>query len=444
MHRNRRLLFAISALAALVAGVLGCSSNSSHVNNAGGTANFNTVVVIGDSLSAGFQSGSLLDSQQPHGWPSLLATQAKFNLTLPLVAPPGAPAVLELESLGPPPVTIQASGTTQGRDNPNAQPYDIAVPGHTVNDLINRTQVLEPQSAEDLITDIVLAQPLSIPHTQLTEAIALKPTTLFVWIGSNDALVADIAGTPAVMTPVSTFTTEYQQLMTTLHAQTKATLIVANIPDVTEVPYLTPAAAIIAEIAAATGLPQAEVSVLLGIQPGDLVNTTGLAQVQAAVAALKQGKLPTPLTDAAFLDAAEIAQVKSTVDQYNAVIAQQVSSAGGILVDIHGVLQGLAQTGITINNYPATATLLGGLFSLDGIHPTNTGYALITNVYIQTINAALKTNIAQVDVSSVAASDPLFGPNIKPIGAVASIPLAAARRVDESIGPAKNLRSGTR
>jgi len=247
-------------------------------------------------------------------------------------------------------------------------------------------------------------------------------------------LNADIAGTPAVMTPVSAFTSEYQQLISALHSQTKAKLIIANIPDVTEVPYLTPAALIIGEVSAASGLPAAVVSALLGIQPGDLVNTTGLAEVESAVAALKQGQLPTPLTDDGFLDAAEIAQVQSTVTQYNAVIAQQVTAARDILIDIHTYFENLAQTGITINNYPATTGFLGGLFGLDGIHPTNTGYALIANQYIAAINAGMNANIAPVDVSSVASADPLFPPNIKPTGSAVRIPLAAARKADEVIG----------
>jgi hypothetical protein len=110
-----------------------------------------------------------------------------------------------------------------------------------------------------------------------------------------------------------------------------------------------------------------------------------------------------------------------------------VASAGGILVDIHAAVENLAQNGITINGYPATTAFLGGLFSLDGIHPTNTGYALIANQYIQAINANLKTSITAVDVSSIASADPLFGPNIKPIGAIASISLSAARQADTLI-----------
>jgi lysophospholipase L1-like esterase len=433
MPNHRYLVLSAAGLAVIFAGLLGCGSSSSK--NTSATPGFETTVVIGDSLSAGFQNGSLLDSQQPNGWASLLAKQAGFQLVLPLILPPGAPPVLQLVSLGPPPVTRQASGSSAGRDNPAAQPYDLAVPGHNLTDVINRTPILVPASTEDIITNAVLALPLGNNRSQMNEAIHLRPTALFVWAGSNDALGADFAGTPAVMTPVSTFTQEYHELITTLHSQTKARLIVANIPDVTEVPYLTHAELILGEVSAASGLPVQAVSALLGIQPGDLVNTTGLSQVEVAIAALKQGQLPSPLTDDAFLDAAEIAAVQSTVDQYNAVIAQEISAAGAIGIDIHTYFRTLAQSGITINGYPASTTFLGGLFSLDGIHPTNTGYALIANQYIAAINAALNTNIAMVDVSKIAATDPLFGPNIKPIGASVRIPVAAARQADKLISP---------
>ncbi|HEY3626311.1 MAG TPA: SGNH/GDSL hydrolase family protein [Terracidiphilus sp.] len=431
MPLPRTVLLISAALAASVAAIIGCGSNSSQ--SPGSTPGFATTVVIGDSLSAGFQNGSLLDSQQPHGWASLVAKQAGVQLVLPLIAPPGAPAVLQLVSLGPPPVTKQAPGISPGRDNPSQQPYDVAVPGHSLDDIINRVPVLVPSSDEDVITAAVLALPLGGNRSQMNLAIQLKPTALFIWAGSNDALVADIAGTPAVMTPASAFSQDFQQLITTLHTRTKATLIVANVPDVTLVPYLTPATVILAEISAASGLPQAVVSALLGIQPGDLVNATGLAQVESAVAALQHGQMPAPLTDADFLSAAEVAQVQSTVNQYNAAIAQQVSAAGGILVDIHAFFQNAAQNGVTISGFPASTAFLGGLFSLDGIHPTNTAYALIANQYIATINAALKTNIPPVDVSSIAASDPLFPPNIKVSGSTVHISLEAARQIDKLI-----------
>lgn len=436
MWNKRGVLVVMAAAALAVAGAIGCSSKKSTGTSA--TPGFETTVVIGDSLSAGFQNGSLLDTQQPNGWASLVAKQGGWNLTLPLVAPPGAPAVLQLVSVGPPPVTKQESGTSSGRDNSDAQPYDLAVPGHLLNDLIGRTPALVPTSPEDTITDIVLGLPLGNDRSQLDEAIHLKPTALFVWIGSNDALNADQEGTPTAMTPVDTFTQEYQQMMAKITAGTKAKLIVANIPDVTLVPYMTPAAEIIGELQAATQLPAAQISALLGIQPGDLVNAAGLTHVENDVAAVQQGQAPTPLTDGEVLSAAEIQQTQATVDQYNQVIAQQVQAAGGTLVDMHAFFQQLSQTGLTVNGTTATTAFLGGLFGLDGIHPTNTGYALIANQYITAINAAFKTSIQPVDIGTVAAADPYFGPNIKPTGAHVRISAAAARQVDQLLDPRKS------
>lgn len=83
----------------------------------GRKANLSRLVVVGDSLSAGYQNGSLLDSQQVHGYASLIAQQARTPLVLPLVAFPGIPNVLELNP-SPPPITILAPGTSPGRDNP--------------------------------------------------------------------------------------------------------------------------------------------------------------------------------------------------------------------------------------------------------------------------------------------------------------------------------------
>src|SRR5690349_4974299 len=91
-------------------------------------ADLSRLVVVGDSLSAGFQNGSLFDVQQPHGYASLVANQAGTTLPLPLIAAPGIPNVLTLISPGPPPVIVRAPGTSTGRDNPLEQPMNLAVP----------------------------------------------------------------------------------------------------------------------------------------------------------------------------------------------------------------------------------------------------------------------------------------------------------------------------
>jgi hypothetical protein len=54
-----------------------------------GRATFSKLVVIGDSLAAGVENGSLVDFQQEHGFAKVVARQMHVPLSLPLVPYPG-------------------------------------------------------------------------------------------------------------------------------------------------------------------------------------------------------------------------------------------------------------------------------------------------------------------------------------------------------------------
>ncbi len=206
------------------------------------------------------------------------------------------------------------------------------------------------------------------------------------------------------MTPLASFTTDFTQLMTTLKAQTSAAIFVANIPDVTTVPYMVPANTVIGEISTLTGAPASSIGAVLGIQNGDFVHLEG---VEALETAALSGTL-TKLADNYVLTASEVTTVQSTINDYNQVIQQQAEAVGATVIDMHAYFASL-QLGITINGKTATTDFLGGIFGLDGIHPTNTGYALVANQFIASLNAKLALSIPLVDVDSVAAKDPLFG-----------------------------------
>jgi lysophospholipase L1-like esterase len=49
----------------------------------------------------------------------------------------------------------------------------------------------------------------------------------------------------------------------------------------------------------------------------------------------------------------------------------------------------------------SSSIVTGGILSFDGIHPSNTGYALLAYVFIDTINKAYGTHIPQIDITSV-------------------------------------------
>jgi lysophospholipase L1-like esterase len=387
-------------------------------------------VFLGDSLTAGYQSASLLDTQQVHGWAPVVAKQANFNIVQPLIAYPGAPNVLQLVSVSPLVITT-APGTTTGRDNFATQVTDLAVPGALLNDVMNTVPLVNPAAGQQQLNQLVLGFPglgYGQALSQLGQAIQAQPTTIFLWIGNNDALIADITGMPSTMTPLATFTTQYQALMTQLTTMTPAHLVIGNIPDVTQVPYLTPAALVLAETSQQTGLPTAVLSGLLGIVPGDYVNPTGTAEIPLILGGAQKG----PITDSGVLSAAEVVTVQAQVTAFNQVIAQAASSAGATLVDINALFKQVTASGLTINGYKGTAAFLGGFFALDGIHPTNTGYGVVANTFIDTMNTSIKTTIPDASLSAIAAADPLWPPNLAHTvsGHALMIPSGAGKSVD--------------
>jgi lysophospholipase L1-like esterase len=361
-------------------------------------ANLSRIVVVGDSLSAGFQSDSLLDTAQPHGWAAVLAVQAHTPLVLPLIAPPGIPNVLELLSPGPPPLIEPAPGTSPGRDDPFVQATDLAVPGAELQDVLTTA----PSLPIDSLTDLVIGLPGlldGISKTQVEWAQTLQPTTIFLWIGSNDILGAASVANPSAATSLSSFASNYNKLLNQL-SQTGATLVVANIPDVTVVPFFTPAATIAQE----AGLPQFVIDPILGIGPGDYVLPDGVALVPGILT----GSVKGPLPSSDVLRAPQVIETRAIIDAYNLIIAIEAFEHGAVLVDIHTLADKIRSQGIEADGHHLTNAFLGGAFSLDGVHPTNTGYAVIANQFITTLNQQRGTSIPLVNINQVASTDPLI------------------------------------
>ena len=62
-----------------------------------------------------------------------------------------------------------------------------------------------------------------------------------------------------------------------------------------------------------------------------------------------------------------------------------------------------------------TADFLGGIFSLDGIHPTNTGYAVVANEFIRGLNEGFDAGIRPFSAGEIAHilhTDPLILPGV--------------------------------
>jgi lysophospholipase L1-like esterase len=378
MTRTLRLLL-VSSLAAASPALLAQSA-----------PNFANLYAIGDSLAAGYSSGSLVDAHQKNSVPALVMQQAGHTAELPLISQPGIPAELTLVSLGGPAgaVILPKSTSTGAPENLNfLGPYnDLAVPGSTALDALQTVSDTNP------FTEIILRG----AGSQVNQAVAAHASIVLVWVGNNDVLGAVIAGEAiegVTLTPPGEFQQIYQNIINTLVAS-GATVVAANLPDVTSIPYVTTIPPVL--IDPASGEP-----VLVGGAPVPLLGPTGpltshdfltLAAAPYLVAGtgvpVAFGGNGQPLPDNVILDPNKVAIIQSHVQQDNQAIAQICAAAKIPVVDIHGILADLAQNGRDVGGIHLTAAFLsGGIFGYDGIHPTDLGNAITANEWINVLNA---------------------------------------------------------
>jgi lysophospholipase L1-like esterase len=113
-----------------------------------------------------------------------------------------------------------------------------------------------------------------------------------------------------------------------------------------------------------------------------------------------------PLADNWVLTPQEQASIMTATDAYNTTIAAVAGSTPNIaLVDFKGILTE-ASTGIMFDNYTMNTSLVtGGLISLDGIHLTGRGYALMANRILAAMDTEFGSNFTTATSGLAKADD---------------------------------------
>jgi lysophospholipase L1-like esterase len=141
---------------------------------------------------------------------------------------------------------------------------------------------------------------------------------------------------------------------------------------------------------------------------GDLIplTTKGVIGTRAALPAgipslLGAYGITYPLEDKHVLVPSEIAELKAATDAFNVTIKTIADAKGLAFVDAKAIMDQLVNGGITANGFTVSATFVtGGGFSLDGIHPSPRGYALIANKFMAAINTTYGSNLKGVDLGN--------------------------------------------
>lgn len=105
-----------------------------------------------------------------------------------------------------------------------------------------------------------------------------------------------------------------------------------------------------------------------------------------------------PKADKYILDANELNEIHEAIQGYNAIIAEIAEANTFAYVDINGffnqVASGYTDAGTTFS----AAFITGNAFSLDGVHLTQKGYALVAKRFIKTINNYYGSQIPEPNI----------------------------------------------
>ena len=403
-----------------------------------GSLDFSRFVSIGNSLTAGYQSGALYASAQKWSFPADIARQAGLpdsSFEQPLFTDPGVGGRLEIVSLSGTSPTItaaSANSTLQPTDVGLLRPFNnLGVPGAIAYDLIDTSDFATKAFLRQNPFFYSILRSSAFGKSVVAQALALKPTFVSVWIGANDVLGYATSGgttgsdpaTHTLPTDVATFTGVYDQIMNALlTGAPNAKFVVANIPDVAAIPFFTTLPPFVLGpngspiVVSGHHVPlyvqRHDASGKLYVGLADTLHDYILLTAIDEISSLYGTKANLPISDSLVLDAYEAGNVEVAIAGYNSAIAQVAASNPTriALVDAYTIFNNFAKygyvgQGISLDN----SFITGGFFGLDGVHPTSQGYAYVANIFIDAINSKFGSNIPIVPIAS-APSSIIFAP----------------------------------
>ncbi|MGZ8557058.1 MAG: hypothetical protein ACXWWC_01925 [Chitinophagaceae bacterium] len=408
-----------------------------------GSIDVTKYVAIGNSTSAGYADNALYYDAQIVSYPNLIAQQFKMigggDFKQPLVPAASAGIGSSLNAryvLAPKtdcagmtslaPVYSATSGDMNifGTSVAAQGPFNnMSVPG------LKTTTTIYPGYGDytrgvgnfNPFFTRMTAQPQSA--SILSEAMAQMPTFFSLLIGNDDVMSYALAGAASdAITPSEGpigygFNASLDLIANTL-TSAGAKGIVANIPNINSMPYFTtiPYNALLLDEANAAGLSAAYEPLSISFHAGangfiieDEDAFGGLRQIkpeEMVLLSTPQDSLKCagwgsmkPIPNQYVLTKKEIAKINEAVSAYNTKL-KLVADAKGLAFANVNTFMNQARTGIIYNGIGMNAQYVsGGIFSLDGIHLTPIGNALLANEFIKAINSKYGSSIPQIDAT---------------------------------------------
>lgn len=425
-----------------------------------GSADFSNYVAIGNSLTAGYGDGALYKEGQENSMPLMLANQFKkfgggeFPQPLMLdddgvgfsATPQGivfrTKTILGLATdclgeggISPVPsnpdatqaelqtnLLLPVTGPFNNFGIPGAKSFHFVAPGYgdmagvpvgTANPFFAR-MTDQPATTTTVIGDIM----------------ARQPSFFSLWVGANDALLYALSGGMGdTLTGQNTYAYAMNLILETLHG-TGAKGAIANIPDITSIPFFTTVPAngyditqeqadLLNQFLGSLGFTYAEgPNYFIMEDPDSPLGFRQMKEGELLLLTVPQDslkcaywggfnpelQLPVPIPGQYILDENEVNKVSDAIAGYNGTIRGLAESYDLAFVDMNAYLEG-AETGVVYNGESfSTDFITGNAFSLDGVHMTPKGYVLAANQFIMAINGKFGSNIPLVSTTEYRAN----------------------------------------
>ncbi|WP_118839409.1 SGNH/GDSL hydrolase family protein [Salinibacter ruber] len=379
---------------------------------------FDRYVSIGNSITAGFQSGGISPQTQTDSYAVLLSQQMETEFSVPLLRSPGCPSPLiqffDANSFPDPQRPPNAPPCAQREPTPPLVTNNVAVPNATVLDVI--TNDMAQGASPNALTQFLLGD-----RTQIEAAREANPTFATVWIGNNNVLGPAVNGTADVTAP-NEFESRYTSMLDSLTSfgDLQGGVLV-GVANVAFTPFFSPGPVYFGldqqgqfpqnfNVASNcdTQDPNTDLTPLVPLEYG--FSLIGQAiQNPGQTVTLDCQAANTPV-----LTLTEVSTIAGTVQQYNAFIQQQAQQRDLAYFNPNTVLAPLYTnedgdqdpTNDLIPKFPDRDSdqPFGQFFSLDGIHPSSATHRVITNRLITTINNKYNTSLQTIDAPDVPGS----------------------------------------
>jgi hypothetical protein len=309
------------------------------------------LVGMGDSIGEGVQSADANLRTQPYSYLNFIAGQMGVHFPLPLIRSS--------------PVGVIGDTTFRSRVWPHISGLNLSVSGADVHSLLYEGADALSEGHIDSETDLVLFPRLG---SQMEIAESIGAPLVVSWIGNNDVLSAALSFDQldaSQMTSEEGFKRDFWDIVQGL-GTLGGDVVFANIPE-----------DLIRFLGDDFDFPEGYYTsivvmllIRLGLDDGSLLKHPDFV-----------------------LDTVEVEKVQDRIEVFNAIIEEYAGEIGAPVVDINALFDDANENPPTFFGIPVTPRFLGGIFSLDGVHPSNIAHAVAANAFIETINSRFPRNI---------------------------------------------------